>query len=376
MLSYCSFLSSLCVVMSFCLCVLLVPLKVNSESQVDISMCRGINLYLHVDPTEEDIKKLSRWGVNVIRLFLHTSETRRRYIKLYDEGGVNFNAKKIEQIDRVVRLAGRFDINVILATATFPGFDKEIWSDYSCWDKHIKLWTDIASRYKNTTNVIGFHPIDEPHLVKVHGTDYDKFLMRAGKWQFPDSWRGTPKDYFELVRRLGRAINEITPNKFIVISGVGIWGFADNYRWMEPINGINAVYSFNPYIPPPFANSGKINKRTGKTKKITTYSSDKDLEKLYSAMQPVVHFAKANNASIFVSGFGIPYTTEKKGAYEWMKDMLSFFDKHGWGWAYFSYGIPFRSPEVLGPGEKRGQWHRSENTERLKVLKEHWKASL
>ncbi|NTU74014.1 glycoside hydrolase family 5 protein [Candidatus Roizmanbacteria bacterium] len=191
-------------------------------------------------------------------------------------------------------------------------------------------------------------------------------MMRSRAWTFPDRWRDTPKNYFKLVETVGRAINQIDPEKYVVISGVGMWGFADNYNWMHPVNVRNSVYSFNPYIPSAFANSGK------KGRPIVNYISEKERGRLMEKMLPVQNFAKKHNANIIVVGFGLPYHTEGKGARDWMEDMLNFFEKNKWSWMYFSYGIPFRSPEVVGPAGK-GEWIRSEDTERLTILKQYWR---
>lgn len=374
-ISISSHLATLCMSCLFVLVALSMPMTVVAKELGEIDKYRGINMYFHAEPVEDDYKLLKTWGVGVIRLFIHASKDRKDYDGIYDEGGDAFDEAALERIDRAVVMAAKYNIKVILATATFPGYNSEIWSDYAYWERLIKLWSGIASRYKSNDTVIGYHPIDEAHLVKLHGSMADYALMRSGKWRFPDAWRGTPKDYFRLIKKLGVVFGNIDPAKFIVVSGVGIWGFADNYSWMEPITGINAVYSFNPYIPADFANSGKKDKKNSKVRKLASYSSVRDKERLYSVMQPVVDFARDNKAKIFVSGFGIPYTTEGMGAKEWMSDMLEFFNKNKWGWAYFSYGIPFRSPEVVGPGVKKGEWIKSEHTERLMLLKEYWQAS-
>ncbi len=349
-------------------------LPIAAQELSAIGNYRGINVYFHARQGEDDYRLLASWGVKVVRLFISADSNSVDYDGIYDEGG-ELATNKLDDVDQAIKLAKKYSIKVILATSTFPGDDDKIWSDYSYWEGLIKLWSEIAKRYKDNDTVIGYHPIDEPSLVRINGSILDQALMRAGKWSFPNSWRGTPKDYFALIKRLGLAIGDIDHGKFIVVSGVGLWGHAVNYNWMEPIPGINAVYSFNPYIPGAFADSGKKDKKTGLARELATYSSARDKERLYLALQPVADFAKKNKAEIFVSGFGIPYTTEKMGAKDWMDDMLGYFNNHGWGWAYFSYGIPFRSPEVLGPGNAKGEWRKDENTERLTVLQKHWRTS-
>lgn len=343
--------------------LLFFPIK--SKAEID-SLHRGINVYLHSNPSEKDIVKLKSWGVNTIRLFVHANKERRDYDNIYLDETDRFNEKAFLEIDNLLDLSAKYDIDVILATATFPGSNKEIWNKYSYWNKLEQLYTFIANRYKNHPAVIGYHPIDEASVVRNHGSPLDRLLMRQGNWKFPDSWRSTPKDYFSLVNRVGLIINKIDPNKIVVVSGVGIWGFADNYAWMEKVNVENAVYSFNPYIPHRFANSGK------RGKPIVSYNSKEERTELLKKMRPVQEFVKKNNAKIMVVGFGLSFYTEKMGAKEWMHDMLTFFEENNWSWTYFSYGIPFRSPEIVKK-KSQGNWIKSETTERLLVLKQFWK---
>lgn len=358
-----------CSVFSFLLLTISCFLFSENIKATTLSNHRGINVYMHSNPTEDDFSKLNQWGVNTIRLFIHANQERRDYDHIYKKESDHLNEKAFIKLDHLLNISAKHNIKVIIATATFPGSTKGIWSNLDYWRKLESLYAYMAKRYLKHPAVIGYHPIDEPSLLRNHGSFQDRLLMRLGHWKFPDEWRGTPKDYFKLVEKVGMTINRIDPNKIVVVSGIGIWGFADNYAWMEPVNIHNAVYSFNPYIPHKFANSGK----KGKPK--TVYNSEKERTKLFKKMLPVKNFSKKHNAKIIVVGFGLSLHTEGMGARDWMNDMLGFFEENKWSWTYFSYGIPFRSPEVFRK-TKDGKWLRSENTERLSVLKKYWQLNL
>ncbi len=337
-----------------------------AEDNINFSTkLRGINVYFHANPNEADIKTLNEWGVNTVRLFIHANPDRRDYDHVYKSDNKTLNQTTLTKLDKLINLFSKKKIKVIIATATFIGSNKRIWNDYVYWSKLDKLYSHLAHRYKNNQNVIGFHPIDEPSLLRNHRTPSDYILMRNGTWSFPKEWKNTTKDYFNLVEKIGQTINKISPQKLVVVSGVGIWGFADNYAWMKPVKVKNVLYSFNPYIPHWFANSGK------KGKPITRYDHKKDFHGLIKKMEPVKNFANKYKVPIIVIGFGISFHTEKMGAKDWMNDMLGYFEDNNWSWTYFSYGIPFRSPEIVMKSPD-GKWNRSENTERLTILKKYW----
>lgn len=345
--------------MTFLLC--------GTSEAMPFSNYRGINVYFHANPSEADFYKIDAWGVNLVRIFLHANPKRRDYDHIYQDDGYSFNNKTFLKIDHIIKIAADHNIKVIIATATYPGSTGKVWSDFRYWTKLVNLYEYISRRYKDNPTVIGYHPIDEPLLVRKHGSNLDRLLMRAGHWTFPDEWRGTTKDYFKLVEKVGQTINRIDPKKIVVVAGIGIWGFSDNYAWMESVNVQNTIYSFNPYIPAAFANSGK------KGKPVVSYDSEKERSKLLEKMRPVQEFAKKNNVKIIVVGFGLPFHTEGMGARDWMNDMLSFFEENHWSWTYFSYGIPFRSPEIIERAGKGGKWLKSEETERLSILKRYWR---
>jgi len=326
---------------------------------------RGINISFHSSPSNKDFLKISKWGANTVRLVVHADPENKSYDHIYQSDIKTINEDSFKKLDSVIQLASENNLKIILSTATYPGVKSAIWRDYNYWKKLESLWGYISKHYANNTHVVGFSPIDEPHVALINLNAIQKLQMRKGNWSFPDKWQNTPKDYFALIKRIGRVINKNAPNKFVIVSGVGLWGNPLNYRWMKPVEFNNAIYSFNFYLPGAFANGGK------KWRPIGSYSSTSDKSKIIKALTPVRAFAKKNNAKVFINGFGLPYHTEGKGAYAWMTDVLDFFEDNQWSWAYFSYSVPFRSPEVKDIKGKSIEY--SQNTERLEVLMRYWK---
>jgi aryl-phospho-beta-D-glucosidase BglC (GH1 family) len=328
------------------------------------SNLRGINLSLHTNPSSTDFKKLSSWGVNLLRIVVHADPDMPQYRDFFQNDLTQFNEDSFQSIDNVIKLAGQNDIKVIIDMHTVPGVKTgKLWQDYKYWDSFELLWVHLAVRYKNNPSVIGYDLLNEPNLVILNIPITGRLLLRSGRWSFPEEWRGTPRDYFALMTRISKAINRIDP-KAIIVEGVGLWGHPVNFNWMEPIDACNVVYSFHMYVPHNFTHAGKNNKSQN-----VQYVSGKQRQRIISAMEPVVQFAEKHSVPIFIGELGLTYHNEGRGASEWLHDVLGFFEQKGWPWTYWTYSIDFRSPEVLFVGEKTKL---SQDTERLTTLKTYW----
>ena len=349
---------------SFLLLILVYFLASENCNADTLTSYRGINISFHSSPSNKDFLKISKWGANTVRLVIHADPENKSYDHIYQSDIKVINEHSFKKLDSVIRLASENNLKVVLSTATFPGSKSSIWKDYNYWRKVESLWFYISKRYANNKHVIGFSPIDEPQVAILNLNAIEKLKMRKGNWIFPNKWKNTPKDYFSLIKRIGTIINKNAPDKFVIVSGVGLWGNPLNYRWMKPVEIKNAIYSFNFYLPSAFANGGK------KWRPIGSYSSTLNKLEIIKALTPVKIFAKKNSVSVFINGFGLPYHTEGKGAYAWMTDVLDFFEDNQWSWSYFSYSVPFRSPEVKNINGKNIEYN--QNTERLKILIKYW----
>jgi aryl-phospho-beta-D-glucosidase BglC (GH1 family) len=287
------------------------------------------------------------------------------YDSIYMPDGVTPNEAAFKKLDRIVTLASAHHIAIDLCLFTFPGVtNRGIWRDYRYWDQLEKLWVFMATRYKKFPNVVAYELMNEPRLVLDEGGGIDRVGLRTGSWDFPDNWKNSPKDYFALVERVGQAINRIDASKAVIVPAVGSWGSPLNFNWMRPVNVRNVVYTFHMYIPHAFGDSGK------QGRSIVGYDSKKTRSKVIEAMEPARRFAEKYNARIFVGELGLPVHTEGMGARDWLHDVLGYVEKNGWTWAYWTYHIPFRNPEMVKGANGVLEMH--EDTERLTALKEYW----
>jgi len=331
----------------------------------DFANYRGISIGMYQSPSPEDFTKLEHWGVNFVRLVVQADPKHNNYDSIYLADGVTLNVDAFKKLDHIVSLASQHHISVDICLFTFPGvINRGIWRDYRYWDQLENLWVFIANRYIKSHAVVAYELMNEPRLVLDEGGVMDKAMLRLGTWNFPSYWNHTPRDYFSLVERIGQAINRIDSSKTVIVPVVGSWGSPINFKWMRPVNIRNVVYTFHMYIPNAFGDSGK------QGRPIVGYDSNKSRSKVIDAMEQARRFSEKYNARIFVGELGLPFHTEGMGAADWLQDVLGYVEQNGWTWAYWTYSIPFRNPEMVEDGN--GELHKRENTERLAVLKKYW----
>ncbi|WP_428236705.1 cellulase family glycosylhydrolase [Gracilimonas sp.] len=125
---------------------------------------------------EEDIIAMKEWGADHIRVpFNHKV--------FYDMETEEFNEREFDRLDQLLIWCKRNRVDVILDMHGAPGAQssKEIadsdgvarlWTEYDTYmPVTIKIWTEIARRYKNETIIIGYDLLNEPVTPAGYGAD-------------------------------------------------------------------------------------------------------------------------------------------------------------------------------------------------------------
>jgi len=125
---------------------------------------------------EADIIAMKEWGADHIRIqFNHKV--------FYDIDSEQFNEREFQRLDQVLIWSKRHRLNVILGMHGAPGAqsDKEIadsdgvarlWTEYETYMPiTIKIWTEIARRYKDETIIIGYDLLNEPVTPNGYGAE-------------------------------------------------------------------------------------------------------------------------------------------------------------------------------------------------------------
>lgn len=353
------------------LAMILSPAGVSAESegtcQSDNPLFgyRGINVTMGRGIAASDIDYISEAGANLIRLVINADPHSDYYDGVYAKKWL-VSSDFLQELDRIIESAGNRNLRVLIDMHTFPGHSGgRIWRDYKYWRVLESTWAAIASRYAGNKVVIGYDLINEPNLMASAGPFRSKHVrsILEEDWSFPDRWRDTPRDYFKLASRIAERVSSIDEGKVIVVAGVGLGGRATNFRWMEPIPGKNIVYTFHTYVPRSFGDLGKSSPPLG------TYNPDKDYALLVQDASHPAEFAKRYGAHIFVGEFGLTYHAEGRGAARWMSDWIGIFEKNCWPWAYWTYSIDLRKPNLL---PEAGKLTVSEQAERMIELRRGW----
>ncbi len=168
------------------------------------------------------------------------------------QGPINTDLRgltSIEILDQVVSYAGRIGLKVILdnhrSEAGSSAEESGLWytSQYpeTAW---IADWTALATRYRNTSTVIGMDLRNEPHNAEKGGSCWDC---------------GGPRDWHRAATRAGNAILAVNPRLLIFVEGVDTYA-GDTYWWGGNLEGVRRspvqlsipnrlVYSAHEYGP-------------------------------------------------------------------------------------------------------------------------------
>ena len=178
---------------------------------------------------EEDIIAMKEWGADHIRVpFNHKV--------FYNMETEEFNEREFDRLDQLLVWCKTHRVDVILDMHGAPGAqsDKEIadsdgvarlWTEYDTYmPVTIKIWTEIARRYKDETIIIGFDLLNEPVTPNGYGAD-DVLRFHA-----------------DLIPEI-RKVNE---NHILFINGNYFSTTFDKLDLLAPVFD-NIVYSFHKY---------------------------------------------------------------------------------------------------------------------------------
>lgn len=177
--------------------------------------------------TEKDIELMKEWGVDHVRIPFH-------YNLFYDIEKDEFVQEGFERIDKLLVWCKRNRVDVILDMHAAPGAQSDgpiadsdgearFWTESEkYWPITIKIWEELARRYKDETIIIGYDIINEPVTPAPYGNvDLARF-------------------YSQIIK----AIRDIDNNHILFIEG-NYW--ATTFDYLYPPMDDNMVYAFHKY---------------------------------------------------------------------------------------------------------------------------------
>lgn len=284
--------------------------------------------------TEQDIHDMAQWNVNLLRYQMVDGIRDLKDLKEYDLW-INSMLNKLEELIPQLK---KYGIRVIIDMHRPPGgryansamlqgtagekaaeaygnsgrfrmMEEPIYRD-----AFLETWRQIAKRFKGNPVIYGYDLVNEPDQ------------------------RGPAKfDWLELQFDAARAIREIDQETPIVVSG-NRWSSPVAFGQMVPLPLKNIIYQVHMYEPGDYTHQGVGNKLYGDTYPKESWDYRErgwSREKLEQAMKPVIDFQKKYDSKILIGEFSV--TIWAPGAANYLEDVISIFEKHGWDWTYHAF---------------------------------------
>lgn len=281
--------------------------------------------------TENDIKTISEWGLDHIRLPVD-------YNVIEDEDG-RILPNGYKHIDDCIEWCEKYGLNVIIDLHKTKGFafdntaeNNIMFDSHELQKRFISLWTNIAARYGKNGNVV-FEPLNEVSKID------------SRKWN-------------ALISKLLSAIRPFAPDKKIIFGGTQ-WNSVHTLQLLEIPDDKNIVYSFHFYEPFLFTHQhaswlsavSDISMRYPGTMEIYRKTSENigcfgsglkntdemGAEFMDKLISEAVDAAVNADVPLYCGEYGVIDQAVISDTAVWFEDIHSVFEKHGIGRAVWTY---------------------------------------
>lgn len=309
---------------------------------------KGVNLggwlsqcehgYEHYDTfiTEADLKKISGWGLDHIRLPID-------YQLVRDNDG-NDIEKGYLYINHCLEWCEKYGFNMILDLHKTAGFSFDVetndfFGSEILQDKFVALWEELAKRYGKYCDRLVFELLNEVVDEKVS-----------------DIWNG-------IITRTISAIRKYAPTIKIIIGGVR----NNSVLWVDKLEkpyDENVVYTFHFYEPLIFTHQsaywistmnteyhtaypGELDGMISDTEKYllpehreyfdTIRTKNADREFIKASFETAIKTAEERGVALYCGEYGVIDRTDLTSALNWFRDMHSVFEEYNIGRAVWNY---------------------------------------
>jgi endoglucanase len=302
--------------------------------------------------TEADFEVLTQWNVNVFRQQLYAKVDLRDKAKFSD-----WLDNRFLELDKVLALAHRYNIKVVLDPFQDPpggrykNYNVALYYEQEYNDYFVMLWEKIARRYKGNPAIWGYDLMNEPVMTNVSP-------ISLGIW--------------ETQERLAKAIRAIDPDVPVIIE-VNDWDRSANYKYLEPINVPNLIYSVHFYDPTFYTHQGVTQKGVNIVYPGKIQGNDWNKETMRKYLKEARDFQLAYNVHMYVGEFSV--VRWAPGGEQYLKDCIDLFEEYGWDWTYHAFR-EFTGWSVEHDGQKGDDTPATTDGARKKLLLEYFKMNV
>ncbi len=260
-------------------------------------------------------------------------------------------------LKNVLDQAADSGVSVVITVLSLPGSrwkqnnnendDLRLWQQENYKKQAISFWKELAVVLKNHSAVVGYNILNEPHPEVVNGCgDYREMDFEG--WY--SSVKGSLEDLNLFYHDVIQAIREVDTTTPIIVD-TSMYATPWAIQYMTPFADENVLYSFHMYEPYQYT-TGSINrgrftypgpvplylndseKSNGSTVPLVVWDK-KEIERFF---QPVVEWQRYHqipSSRIVVGEFGCDRMA--KGAHQYLSDLIDFFNRQSWHWAFYSF---------------------------------------
>jgi len=271
----------------------------------------------------ELFRDLTTWKVNVIRWQIMNPDWPRDDVPSDPAVYGAWLDGKLDELATVLEQAKAAGIKVVIDLHTPPGGrltdgTLRLTTDQKLQDYYIKIWQDIARRFRGHPALWAYDLMNEP--LQLHPSP-----PGVGDW-------------FAAQEAAARAVRLIDADTPILIEVDG-WDSPEAFAWMRPVWVPNVIYETHMYWPYEYTHQGVdrpwIAPEDRPAYPGTFNGRPLDKEALARRLAPVREFQRAYGARIFVGEFSVARWAP--GAAQYLTDCISLFEDYGWDWAYHAF---------------------------------------
>jgi endoglucanase len=271
--------------------------------------------------SDEDLRTLANWNVNLIRWQLFWSGPEGFDIWRDMEAYERWLAEALDELERWLGLCQKLGMQVLIDLHTPPGGAIHIgpwpmFQEQHYQDRFIEIWDHIAERFRGHPAVWGYDIVNEP----IQGVVAEGVM----------DWR-------TLAEVVAQRIRRIDPDSVIVVP-FGESGGWSNMAYFAPIELPGIIYTVHMYEPGTFTHQ-RVFDPDGEPVHYPGEIAGRhwDKETMRQVLAPVRQYQLDYGVHIFVGEFSAPRWAPGDSAEKYLRDVIELCEEYGWDWTYHAF---------------------------------------